>query len=88
MSGLKDGGPAFPVLCDYVNGKPRGMQTANSGGWHEGLSLRDYFAAAALQGLNAGDFANYSDMAFDAFKIADAMLEARRETKCSQNNNA
>jgi len=78
MNDLKDGGPAFPVLCDYVDGKPRGMQTANRGGWHEGLSLRDYFAAAALYTLHAGDFANYSDMVFDAYQIADAMLEARK----------
>ena len=48
---------------------------------HEGLSLRDYFAAAALQTLNAGDFANYRDMAFDAYQIADAMLKARKELR-------
>lgn len=44
---INNGGPAFPVLCDYVDGKPRGMQTQNRGGWHEGMSLRDYFAVTA-----------------------------------------
>jgi hypothetical protein len=50
------------------------------------ISLRDYFAAAALQGpLSEPEFAgamglyNYSDWAQKAYKFADAMLEARGE---------
>jgi len=84
MSDLKDGGPAFPVLCDYVNGKPRGMQTANSGGWHEGLSLRDYFAAAALQDVascNGEGIETLEGIAGFCYRMADAMLGARKETK-------
>ena len=42
-----------------------------------GMSLRDYFAAAALQGMDLdGEFA-YQTYALDAYKMADAMLKAR-----------
>jgi len=76
----KDGGQAFPVTD--MNGGPA------SGG----MSLRDYFAAAAMQGLmgNSGGpwQANPSsgtgwcncdadDVASVAYNIADAMLAAR-----------
>ena len=67
----KDGGPAFPGPCQHE-------QRVDI---NEGLSLREYFAAAALYTLHAGDFANYRDMAFDAYQIADAMLEARKELR-------
>ena len=53
----KDGGPAFPGPCQHE-------QRVDI---NEGLSLREYFAAAALYTLHAGDFANYSDMVFDAY---------------------
>ena len=45
-----------------------------------GMSLRDYFAAAALQGLlarAASTYANEGSFADVAFKMADAMLKAR-----------
>lgn len=66
-----DGGPAFPLkeplTCDY-----------------HGMSLRDYFAAKAMQGLIVnsvwGRFAS-SEIARDAYKIADVMLKAREEGK-------
>lgn len=52
MSERKDGGPAFPVLVESFDGGAtvRGLVTGNREGWHVGLSLRDYFAAAALTG--------------------------------------
>ncbi len=53
-------------------------------GWGEpfqGMTLRDYFAAKAIQPINsqAIDYAKAeaSDMARKAYMIADAMLKAR-----------
>lgn len=82
---IDNGGPAFPVLCDSKDGKPyQGMQTANTGGWWEGLSIRDWFAAHALIALTAGnpiteDTGQWCHplIAEDAYKLADAMLVAR-----------
>lgn len=44
------------------------------------LSLRDYFAAKALQGMLADSKlkAEYSEFAMRAYRVADAMLEARK----------
>ena len=63
------GGPAFPtVMID----KPEG-----------GMTLRDYFAAEAVKAFidkddwqsTVGDVAQ--EVAFNAYAVADAMLEAR-----------
>ena len=60
----KDGGPAFPH-DGQVN-------------YTGGLSLRDYFAAAALEGLLCACCAGRpDDAASNAYKYADAMLKAR-----------
>ena len=40
-----------------------------------GMTLRDYFAAKAL--LRIGVNTSYEDLAKTAYKIADAMMEAR-----------
>lgn len=49
-----DGGPAFPVECDFSDGGiPHGVQTGNHSGWVTGMSLRDRFATDALRGLLA-----------------------------------
>lgn len=68
MSNTKDtGGPAFPppdvTLHDY---------------WH-GLTLRDYFAAKAMQGLlsDSNVKARPLDFAITAYAMADAMIEHR-----------
>lgn len=42
-----------------------------------GMTLRDYFAAAALQGMCANGGAPALVRAIDAYDYADAMLEAR-----------
>jgi hypothetical protein len=64
--------PAFPTN-QYANGiSPSGFDT--------GMTLRDYFAAKAMQGLLAADtgFAMYSaQIAEFAYKQADAMMNAR-----------
>lgn len=68
MSEIDDGGAAFP--SEYYA--------------EQGMTLRDYFAEAALQGLLInGHHKNvrYSTIAEDAYKLADAMIEARKETQ-------
>jgi hypothetical protein len=43
-----------------------------------GLSMRDYFAAKALQGLIASDVdAEPKDFAESSYEMADAMMKAR-----------
>ena len=63
--------PAFPV-SRYGDGE--------GGPIEGGLSMRDYFAAAALQGICAsGPSKEYTDqrLANEAYKLADAMLAER-----------
>lgn len=73
----KDGGPAFPVV---------GMQQINGQGvigvFANGMTLRDYLAAKALQGLlrvnRPHDIgALRQEYADEAYLLADAMLKAR-----------
>ena len=66
------GGPAFPQ-CSY-----------NMKGGYDitgGATLRDYFAAKAMQGLLADPTLKrpWSVFAKDAYDMADAMLKARQE---------
>lgn len=82
MFGINNGGPAFPLA------EPGNCVSAS-----EGMSLRDYFAAKAMQGLAAcldatlwPNGADESDdptdalfMARTAYMIADAMLAAREQ---------
>ena len=75
---LRTGGPAFPVIG------PGGKDS-------NGMTLRDYFAAAAMQSIMNSKF--YSDMRNDigwqeigewhylseeCYGVADAMMEARK----------
>lgn len=65
---INDGGPAFPTLDNTEHWR------------HLGVSIRDYFAAAALNGMlsnskNYDSFDGYSDAAYE---YADAMLERRK----------
>jgi hypothetical protein len=63
---IDDGGPVHP--CDGFG------QFAP----HYGMSLRDYFAGQALQGI-ANNEATWSDIAKSAYAAADAMLAARNK---------
>ena len=50
--------------------------------YHSGISLRDYFAAKAMQGILAGTISPESvwsqdDVAETAYNMADCMLKAR-----------
>jgi hypothetical protein len=80
MSEANDGEPAFPVPVGE-----REFWDREENGSPNGMSLRDYFAAAALQGLLAhliGDIianGNASKYAGRAYQYADAMLTARKE---------
>jgi len=64
-----DGGPAFPYV---VHTGTRHVEEL-------GMSLRDYFAAAALQGfiMRSADLGNVEYQSHEAFRYADAMLAER-----------
>lgn len=88
MTARNDGGPAFPVDCNWQDGVPTsGVQTSNRTGMATGVTVRDYFAAKAPMPTNEwwtesysqpGDVPSQADvMARWAFAYADAMLAAR-----------
>lgn len=72
---MNTGGPAFPT--EVVN--------TNDGFIHEGMTLRDYFAAKAMQGLVIHKSfidlysAGATSVAMQAYVVADAMLKAREQ---------
>lgn len=77
MSNKETGGPAFPVHPDMVaqlNCIPSQSDA--------GMTLRDYFAAKAMQGyferLRATQYVPHDQIAEDAYRMADAMLKARQ----------
>ena len=76
MTEQNDGGPAFPGYDIYGDGKQH-----MAGRPHGGMTLRDYFAAKAMQGLLASlgqhDVTNLSELASNAWATADAMLKGR-----------
>ena len=86
MNQINDGGPAFPISPTSVTMEPNpngvGM-LATHHGMQSGVTIRDYFAAAALQGFCANQRWNpiesihFANLAEDAFIAADAMLKAR-----------
>jgi len=55
---------------------PQTSASANTKDWC-GMTLRDYFAAKALQGICARVQWSYSGAAKDAYEYADEMLKAR-----------
>jgi len=47
-----------------------------------GITLRDYFATAAMQAIltgSGGSAPNRWELVADAYKVADAMLDVRKE---------
>jgi len=70
---INNGGPAFPM----------GYHPEGNNADHFGMTLRDYFAAAALQPLVTSaielDHVKWDATAQHAYLIADAMLKAREE---------
>lgn len=69
MNGSPLGEPAFPFSFTDHEGNHR---------WCQGLWLRDYFAAKALTGLLNEERPNIYQVARDAYRLADAMLEERK----------
>jgi hypothetical protein len=63
--------PAFPIVIDLGDGVK----------YQTGMTLRDYFAAKAMQGYCSDpDYkkdCGQEDTAISAYKMADAMLKAR-----------
>lgn len=83
------GGPAFPVadgaahrIAMQVAGDDEAKYIAESAKALSGMTLRDYFAAKAMQGIISSEcnYGAFSDLASDAYSIADAMLRAREES--------
>ena len=66
---MSDGGTAFPVTKENLH------QTLA----HVGMSLRDYFAAKAMQSFVLNKNILLDDAAELAYKMADAMLRAREK---------
>ncbi len=77
MSGIKTGGPAFPEVRirsgDNYNPPTRL--------YYGGMTLRDYFAAKAMQGslANFKGECSISEFADGCYAMADAMLAAREK---------
>ena len=69
---FNDGGPAFPHQ-DWDS-------CIKSQRLENGMSLRDYFAAAALQAFTLPDIGSLDPMEFAraSYDIADAMIEVRK----------
>ena len=71
MSEIRDI-PAVPT-AQYADG-------VRPSGFDNGMTLRDYFARGAIQGLlNNGMHPNMYQLARDAYAIADALLVIREE---------
>ena len=70
---FRSGGPAFPTEVWDSEGVPQHT---------EGMTLRDYFAAKALQGFIGTIFEedmNFDQVANFVYGYADAMLKAREQ---------
>lgn len=76
---MNDGGPAFPVTCE---------QSVSGISPTPGMTLRDYFAAAAMQGWLASFGENSSHpadnmggvekVAHKSYVLAEAMIKERK----------
>ena len=71
MTDKKTGGPAFPKTPFVEIGTPQ-----------NGMTLRDYFAAKAMQAYMSDTSLTWEGSLYDsaaaaAYRVADAMMEAR-----------
>lgn len=82
MDFRKEGGPAFPVPCDRDPSNGQGIREGA-----DGMSLRDYFAGQVV-GEAFAKMASHpvsmtsptiNDVAEKAYRLADAMLAARKK---------
>ena len=84
---INDGGPAFALGPTASTMKPHadggGHMIVTHYGMERGISIRDYFAAAALQGLMGRVWQEapaqelFNIWVKSSYAIADAMLKAR-----------
>ena len=68
---IETGGPAFPCHPEIIPHRDHDFA---------GMTLRDYFAARAMQGFLTAEYASTyrpEVWAKDAYEMADAMLKAR-----------
>ena len=72
--------PAIPIQECGPDGLPQGPACY-------GLTKREMFAMAAMQGLYAhsGDYHEFSHLASDAVNYADYVLAELEKTSCQQN---
>ena len=84
MTHIKDGGPAFPLPYEHTEVVTRMQQLGEISTEQllectkqlRGISVRDYFAAKAMQNY-IGDDCTPDAIAKAAYEMADAMLKAR-----------
>jgi hypothetical protein len=76
MTDKQTGGPAFPQSERVV----AALSIANS----QGMTLRDYFAAKAMQAFLTRIPMSGDEQARAAYKVADAMLSARGTVKARE----
>ncbi len=75
---ILDGGPAFPLSHRYDSDPNINVPKPGN----DGMSLRDYFAAAALTGhIMSGKYSDAALLSEMAYEYADAMLAARSKKK-------
>lgn len=85
--GKTTGGPAFPVIHRNLTGNHDGICRPLEEVQMEGMTIRDYFAAKAMSIIAPPtDYVgaeatrdSYQKWSEKAYKMADAMLEARNK---------
>jgi len=74
MSDANTGGPAFPFVDYDCHGDIMDI--------HSGMTLRDYFAAKAMQSIiqakDIHDSREWRNTAWIAYQVSDEMLKARQ----------
>ena len=76
----KTGGPAYPTEVGPLENEHM-IQTGDSQWHHPGMSLLDYFAGKALQGICAGGPGSLwtNDLiAKESYSLAESMLKAKK----------
>ena len=80
----KTGGPAYPatISVNHTSGELGPYQFGDGDFKTPGMTLRDYFAAKAMQDFitaDQGHTFDYKQIAKWSYDMADAMLAARKE---------
>ena len=71
-----DGGSAFPIQAQMYDCERQQLYSPTT----PGMTLRDYFAAKALNGYIVASLSmDHDKIAEEAYRSADAMLKARGE---------